>query len=528
MNRTDIPASRLGQKGAERPSLARVLFSTNPLSKATNGLEIAAAILAAIFVLAFLVIATMRLLFPFELSWSESAMHSMVTARMLGRPLYTSPSIFDGSSCLYPSLSVDLSALVARVLHFDGRSVSFFPMRLVSVLSSLGIFVGALWVLRGRKGLTWKMAFALAALFPATYGRLDFWYDNARVDTLFVFLLFISTALLLEGDGLWSAVLAGLFGAFATLTKQPALVLLGLAGFDTVFVKRRFGRVAAFALAFAFSILGYLWVTGDLLNPLFYFWMLKAAGSRPLLWANFLRGPLFVMLVIPFAIFFATVALILRFRSHREGSAALSSRPEWSWALVFGLWTLLSLIIRAKEGASINYFMPSISVGAIAIAEGTRWIARVGFDGRRIAALAAVAQLSILIYNPSLFVPTREAVQEAANLVETLKEVDGPIWFPSYPSYAAMAGKPWVTHYGTLIDLEAWNPGLVGGQLSQAIRGRWFGALILHDNDPFVNMTELRHFYDEKPFPEIRSPFFRRALNSKLDAIFTRRQVALR
>jgi len=128
------------------------------------------------------------------------------------------------------------------------------------------------------------MAFALAAIFPASYGRLEFWYDNARVDSLFVLLLFISAALLLEGESLWSAALAGVCGALATLTKQPGLVLMGLAGLHTVLVKRRYGRVAAFVLAFSCSIVGYLLLTGDLLNPLFYFWMFKVAGSRPLLW----------------------------------------------------------------------------------------------------------------------------------------------------------------------------------------------------------------------------------------------------
>jgi hypothetical protein len=192
---------------------------------------------------------------------------------------------------------------------------------------------------------------------------------------------------------------------------------------------------------------------------------------------------------------------------------------------VFGLWTLLSLILRAKEGASINYFMPSLAVGALAIAEGAQWIARHGLDARGIAGCAAMAQLCMLIYNPTLFLPTAEAAKEAGQLVETLKQVDGPIWFPSFPSYAALAGKPWVAHYGTLTDLDVTNPGHLASELSRAIRNRWFGAVILHPNDRFVNMTELRQFYDERPFPEIHSPFLRRAFNLEFAAIFTRKHL---
>jgi hypothetical protein len=488
--------------------------------RVTHALEIAAAGVAAIFVLAFGVIAAARLPFPFEISWSESAMGGAVAARMLGAPTYAVPSLFDGAAYLYPPLCTDLSALVARLLRVEG--VSFLPMRLVSVASCAGIFIAALWVLRARKRLTWTMAFALAAIFPASYGRLEFWYDNARVDTLLVLLLFISTALLLEGESLWSAALAGVFGALATLTKQPGLVFMGLAGFHTVFVRRRYCRVAAFAIAFACSLLGYLWLTGDLLNPQFYFWMFKVAGGRPLLWASFVRGPLFLLAVLPFMVILAAAALIFRFTSHREISTTTTARPDWSWSLVFALWTLFSLIIRAKQGASINYFMPSL---ALAMAEGAQWIANRGLDGRRVAALVTLAQLCILVYNPRLFFPTAEAVKEASHLVETLRLLDGPIWFPSFPSYAAMAGKPWVAHYGTLTDLDAANPGPVADELSRAIRSRWFGALILHPNDPFVNMTELRQFYEERPFPEIHSPFLRRTFNLEFSAIFTRKRL---
>jgi hypothetical protein len=493
--------------------------------RVTRALEIGAAGVAAIFVLAFGVIATLRLRFPFELSWSESAMGGLVAARTLGRPMYTAPSIFDGVSCLYPPLFSDLSALVARLFESDSHSTFFLPMRLVSVVSCAGIFIGTLWILRRRRALTWAMAVALAAIFPASYGRMDFWHDIARVDSLFTFLVFASTAVLLEGTTLWSAALAGVFGGLATLTKQPALLLLGLAGFDTVFVKRQYGRALAFAVAFAVLVLGYLWSTGELVNPWFYYWILKTAGSRSFLSGNLLLGPLFVLLVIPFAVFFAGTALVFRYGSRGKATAAVSSQPQWSWSLVFGLWTLLSLILRAKDGGSINYFMPSISVGAMAIVEGAQWLARRGLDGRRIAGFAALAQLAILSYDPTLFLPTSDAVKEASHLAEILNKVDGPIWFPSYSSYATLAGKPWVTHYGTLTDIEATNPGRIAGEIALAIKNRHFGAIILHPTDSFVDRNQLSQFYEPQQFPTIHSPFLRRSLyNFDFGTIFVRKQ----
>ena len=220
----------------------------------TRSLETTALALALLFTVVFVVLAVVRMFHPFEISWAESAMLSMSLRRMHGEPMYVNPSLFDGATCLYPPLFFDLAALIARALPIGPDHVSFLPMRLLSVTSCLMILLGVVWLLRREKGLSWKMAIALGAIFPATYGRMDFWYDNARVDNLFLLFLFASTAILLEGRSLWSAVLAGALGGLATLTKQPALLLLGLAGFPTVFVKRQFARAGAFALAFVGTV----------------------------------------------------------------------------------------------------------------------------------------------------------------------------------------------------------------------------------------------------------------------------------
>jgi hypothetical protein len=68
----------------------------------TQGLETAAFAVAIGYTIAFVVLAVARMLYPFELGWSESAMYSMALRRMHGAPLYVVPSIFDGACCLYP------------------------------------------------------------------------------------------------------------------------------------------------------------------------------------------------------------------------------------------------------------------------------------------------------------------------------------------------------------------------------------------------------------------------------------------
>lgn len=524
--RSDGPAVGLDQITNKRLAWLRAfLYAPDTRPGLTRGLETTALFLGLLFTVAFAALAIVRMFYPFEIGWAESAMVSMSLRRMHGEPMYVNPSVFNGATCLYPPLFFDLSALVARALHMGPDHVSFLPTRLVSIVSCIAVLVGIVWLLRRSKGLSWRMAIALGAIFPATYGRMDFWYDNARVDNLFLFILFASTAILIEGRSLWSALLAGALGGLATLTKQPALLLLGLAGFPTVFVKRQFVRAAAFALAFVGTVVGYLFLTGDLFNPAFYFWVLKLPGSHPLLLKNLARGPLFLAAVLPFLAFFSLIPVVLRFTSRRRVPWKGVRSPDRSWAFVFVLWTLPSLILRGKDGASVNYFMPLVPIGIIAVSEGFACLARRGFDGRRMAALTAVAQLAILAYNPSLFIPTKQAAVEASAIVGLLKKMDGPVWFAAFPSYAAMAGKPWVTQYGTLLDLSSTNPGYVADQLSQLIRERHFSALVLHADDHFVNREELGQFYEEQPLPVVSSSFLRRVHHVHVTgSLFVRRK----
>jgi hypothetical protein len=503
---------------AQDPSAAK------PNLRLTIWFEALSLSLAALFVVAFVAIAWKRLFFRFEISWSESALYSMMLRRIHGQPMYAAPSVFDGSCCLYPPFYVDLSAWVARALHLDMSRVSFLPLRLVSILSCLGIFGATIWILRRRKKLSWPATLTSSAVFLATYGRMELWHDNARVDSLLVFLLFISSALLLEGRRVWSAAIGGVVGGLAVLTKQPALLLLGLVGVETLFIRRQWLRGVTFAVCVAACVLGYLAATGDLWNPLFYFWIFKVPGSHPLLWKKFVLGPAFFALVIPVVTTLALIPFIGWIRSGRQTNPDDGPAP-WSWSLVFSLWMLVLLLLRAKQGASLNFFMPLIPMGAIAAAEGLSWIQKRGFDVRRISSLALTAQLIMLAYDPTLFVPTEQARKEAENLVDDLKTIDGPVWFPAFPSYAAMAGKPWVTHYGTLTDLSTTNPGYIAGALSILVRERALGALIVHPGDPNLNRDELNQYYQEQSLPEIRSPFLKRVHDVHFDGhIFTRRQ----
>jgi Dolichyl-phosphate-mannose-protein mannosyltransferase len=176
----------------------------------------AAALLGLAAIVTYLVTALMRLGYPFPFEYLES--NSLVEVQRIlgGRPLYAAPAVGyvpDG----YPPLYFATSAAAASVL-----GLSYLPLRLVSLLSSLACFA-----ILGRlvQGETASAAAGTAAtgLLAATYFVTHTWFDIARVDSLFVAL---SVAALYAARWMRrtrGAVAAGLLLAAAFLTKQNGL-----------------------------------------------------------------------------------------------------------------------------------------------------------------------------------------------------------------------------------------------------------------------------------------------------------------
>ncbi|PYR92834.1 MAG: hypothetical protein DMF84_11235, partial [Acidobacteria bacterium] len=89
---------------------------------------------AAIFVVAYLLVALQRLAYPFDLEWMEGSMVHHVSRVLDTKPLYAPPTL-DYTPFLYPPLYYYVSAAAARV-----TGLGFLPLRLVSFGSSLVIF----------------------------------------------------------------------------------------------------------------------------------------------------------------------------------------------------------------------------------------------------------------------------------------------------------------------------------------------------------------------------------------------------
>ncbi|HEY6867779.1 MAG TPA: glycosyltransferase family 39 protein, partial [Candidatus Eisenbacteria bacterium] len=182
-------------------------------------LDRAAAVVAALYLLAYVVIALLRMPYPFDLEWMEGGMLTQVARVVHGQPLYVAPSLsyipFD-----YTPLYFLVAALPARLM---GEGLA--PLRLTSVVCSLGCLGLIAWLV-ARETRSRSAALLAAGLYAATYRLSGAWLDLARPDSLFLLLVLAGFAVhRADPRGIRGGILAGALFALAFLAKQTALVI---------------------------------------------------------------------------------------------------------------------------------------------------------------------------------------------------------------------------------------------------------------------------------------------------------------
>jgi len=276
----------------------------------------------------------------------------------------------------------------------------------------------------------------------------------------------------------------------------------------------------------------YLIATGELANPYFFFWMLEVPASHPLRAALFLRGVAFVALTMTPWLLAGLLPGARWLRTPRPLRESLCP-----WTATLPLWLLALLLLRAKEGASTNFFMPLAPLVAIAAARGLKTMSRAwvtpGSDaasGRRCSCddepspggellarvrplfvpLLSLLQFAVLVYDPRDFAPTPRATREATAFVARLAKVEGDVWIPAFPSYAVFAGKPWYAHETALFDLRNTPAAPLLARAYAEVRSNpSFGGVVLDPREPLLRAATPAHARRE-PLPPFTAPFLRR------------------
>jgi Dolichyl-phosphate-mannose-protein mannosyltransferase len=455
-----------------------------------RAVRVAAALLGLAAIAAYLVIALLRLTYPFSLEFLESNSLVEVQRILSGRQLYAAPAVGyvpDG----YPPLYFVTSAAAAGVL-----GLSYLPLRLVSLISSLVCFA-VLARLVQRETASAAAGIAAAGLLAATYFVTDTWFDIGRVDSLFIAL---SVAALYAARWMRrtrGAVGTGLLLAAAFLTKQN-----GLAEGVAVLTALAFGprRRLAWPAALTYgAVLGISTLALGLASHGWYvYYVFVLMVEHPLKDAAF--GHFWTVYLLP-VLGLACCAAVL---GARRTPLVLSAGCI---ALVVEAYTAL-----VHRGGAVNDLLPAyLAVALLAgLAMGDQpgglvsscadrlarariasW--RTGQMRRWVAAGAAalvIAQLAVLVngFHPGRAIPTSADRAVGARLISGMRAVGGTIAVQTDPGLGLLAGLPSVAHKGAIDDLMgASNTAGIASFRSSAARAvaaRRFSAIVTDNTEP--------------------------------------------
>lgn len=375
-----------------------------------------------------------RIGYPYPLEWLEPATSDTVSRILRGLPIYCAPS-YEFVASMKTPLYYYVAAAVSPIFGADHLSAG----RLVSVVSTAGVCL-LLWGSIRREGGSRLWALLGVALFLATYNISRQWYDIARLDTLFLFILMAAAFGLRFWRGAAGAAGAGLLLAAAYFTKQtvllvaiPLLLMLALAA-------PRRAAVAALALAAAVLIgMTFLHVATDGWSTFFLVEVPRNGEiDRSVIlsfWSQDLLPPLGLALLTSLG------WVAAQWRCDREGAL-------FHGGLLLGA-LLCGWLGRIHVGSTSNALMPIFAVLALMMPLALqRLLQHSAGRGppRRALALAvhavALLQLALLSYDPRGIIPDASDLAAAERLAAFLGHIDGNVLVMDDRYFSRLAGKP--------------------------------------------------------------------------------------
>ena len=384
--------------------------------------------------LVYLSVAVRRIGYPFELEWLEGGAVEIVRRVADGRSMYVAPSIHY-VPYPYTPLYFWISAALA---HITG--VSFLPLRLVSLISSLGS-AGMIARIIWRETGDAVAGIVASGLFTATFAVSGAWFDIGRVDSLALLLLLVAIASARRAASGPAGARVGLLIFVAFMVKQSALLAAGPLIVLLIVTRRRAGVTALATVA------GLLASSTLLLNALTHGWYgyyvfqeLTHQGIESVVWVTFFTVDL---RHVAWAIGIGLLGLLVHLK-HRT-----ATRTDWMfWMVATGGLVLSGFVSRLHSGGGADVLMPAFA--AVALLGG------LGYDTLRRRATAApgrvgvalvvavTVQLVVLRYNSLQLVPTTADETAGRAFIALVRDTPGPVIVSDHPHYAAMAGKePW-------------------------------------------------------------------------------------
>jgi 4-amino-4-deoxy-L-arabinose transferase-like glycosyltransferase len=211
-------------------------------------------LLAFLFTAAFLISALVRIFFPYQLTWMEGAVVDHIRWILEGHALYGPPSL-EFTPYIYAPLYYYCCALVMK-----WSGAGFLVPRLVSFFSAVFLLL-LVWRLIRRETQSRFYAWIGVGFTAAFYSLTRCYYDMARVDSLFIFLLFLGFYLLRTSKNTARLCLSAFVFSLALFTKQQALPVIAVLGIYLLFKNRKkfLWFVSSFSLLTVIAFVLFQW-----------------------------------------------------------------------------------------------------------------------------------------------------------------------------------------------------------------------------------------------------------------------------
>ena len=397
-------------------------------------------VLAVVAIGCYVFVALSRIGSPFAIEWLEANSFIHVARVLKAQPIFVAPS-FEFIPMVYTPLYYYAAAPFA---FLTGRIM--LGMRLVSLLSSLGIFA-CIYVLCRTRQLSRPLSLLGVGLFAASFGVTGFWFDVGRVDSLFVLLMTASYVCVhvRSRHDVALGIISGLLLCLSFLTKQqavivfPFLVLLSL-------LQWRWRRCVATCAAFLVSVVVVVLSMNILSGGWFWFYVYEVPSSVPLIrwmfrdfWSiNFLPAYRILLVLI-------LVAVVVGWRT--------PARNGYLLILVTFLLPALAMsyISLVKNFGYLNALLPSAVALAVAGAEAasillaTNWRGWRGSSRQAVCVVLVVLQFWAMRYDVMAQIPDAAHERLGYAILDDLRRAPAPMFAPTAPYLLYMVGQP--THY---------------------------------------------------------------------------------
>ena len=451
--------------------------------RAPRAARLAAAVAGLVAVCGYLFVAVSRLAYPFPLEWLEGNSLVEVHRILAGQPLYQAPTVQyvpDG----YPPLYFALSAVAARLL-----GVSYLPLRLVSLVSSLACFALLARLVHRETGSIAAGAGA-AGVFAATYFATDTWFDVGRVDSLFLALSIggLYAARWMRGPG--GAIAAGVLLAAAALTKQTGLGEAAVVSAVLLAGPRR-GLACAAVLAEFMVLAVSTLVLGLSSGGWYVYYVFQLMGEHSLNVSGF--GWFWTALL-------STVGMA-------AGAALLGARRV-PLVLLAGCGALAAEGYAAlvHSGGAINDVLPAYL--AVALLAGLALGCQSSWWAPSVAGVLLFAQSVVLLtgFQPAQQVPGSADRAVGERLLSGMRALGGTIAVPADPGLSLLAGMAPTAHQDAAYDvLRATDQAAIASftrSAASAVAARQFSAIITDSPGvPLGYPPSLSRYYRQCPQP---------------------------